>query len=321
MARLSGALTLFLAAIAAIAAMGALGIGLFLLSSRSSQSIAASTPTLAEPSPTPTASAPTATPTPTPTPTATPTPTPTPTPQPTPDGFYREVIVPILMYHHVGELPPNPDPIRRDLTVSAENFEAQLRYLQDLGFETIRLHDLLYYLTSGRPLPAKPIILTFDDGYRDNYQVAFPLLLKYGYRGSFFVLTDFVDRGLEDYLTWPQIEELYRAGMEIGSHSKDHPDLRNRSFEFLVWQLLGSRQTLEAHIPEPIRFFSYPAGKYDAEVIAVLQSAGYWGALVETQGARHSLLRPYELQRIRVRGSYSVEDFAHWLNYWMFNSP
>jgi peptidoglycan/xylan/chitin deacetylase (PgdA/CDA1 family) len=225
------------------------------------------------------------------------------------------------MYHHVGELPPEADPIRQDLTVSRENFEAQLSYLSGLGFETIPLQDLIYYMTTGRPLPAKPIVLTFDDGYRDNYQVAFPLLQKYGYHGSFFVLTDFVDRGLEEYLTWPQIEELYGAGMEIASHSKDHPDLRDRSFDFLVWQLLGSRETLEAHIPEPVRFFSYPAGKYDDQVIAVLESSGYWGALVETQGAHHSAARPYELQRVRVRGSYSAEDFAFWLNYWMLNSP
>ena len=111
-------------------------------------------------------------------------PTPTPTPVPLPD----QAQVPVLMYHYVSALPPNPDGIRRDLTVSPENFEAQLQYLAEAGYHAITLTDLALHLTQGYPLPEKPIILTFDDGYSDAYKVVFPLLLDYGFTATFFVL-------------------------------------------------------------------------------------------------------------------------------------
>lgn len=282
-----------------------------------SREVASSSPTaVATLSPNPSAT-PTATPT--STPTATPTPTPTPTLQPTPDGFPRVVVLPILMYHHIGEVPPGADEIRRDLTVSVENFEEQLVYLQAQGYQTIALVDVIYYLTIGRPLPPKPIVLTFDDGYRDAYTQAFPLLQKYGFMGSFFPITSFSDEGLDEYLSWEQVAEMAEAGMEFGSHSKDHPDLRDQPYDFLVWQTLGSKESVEAHSGQQVYFFSYPAGRYDEEVIAVLASAGYWGALTEHQGALQSAKTPFELLRIRIRGSYEIEDFIYWLNYWLEN--
>lgn len=262
---------------------------------------------------------PTETLTPIPTATSTPTPTPTPTPQPTPDGFPRVAIVPILMYHHIREVPPGANAIEKDLTVTPADFEAQLAFLKEQGYQTISLEDLIYYLAIGRPLPPKPIVLTFDDGYRDAYTYAFPLLQEYGFIGSFFPITSFSDEGREEYLTWEQVVEMAQAGMEFGSHSKDHPDLRNKSFDFLVWQTLGSKESVEAHSGQTVRFFSYPAGRYDENVIVVLASAGYWAALTEHQGTLQSATAPYELRRIRVRGSYDIEDFIYWLNYWLLN--
>jgi len=261
----------------------------------------------------------TVTPSPQATSTATPTrtPTATSTPLPTSDGVSRVLRVPILMYHYLSSPPPGSDVYRRDLSVSPEQFDAQLRYLQQEGYHTVSLRDLLYALNRGRSLPDNPIVLTFDDGYADNYTNAFPLLRKYGFTATFFVLTGFVDERRPGYLTWEQISKMSRAGMEFGSHSKDHPDLRRRGRDFLIWQILGSKQSLEAHIRPPVYAFSYPSGHYDARVEKLLKEAGYLVAVTIEQGTDQNSDHLLQLKRIRVRGGYNVDKLAEMIAYWM----
>ncbi len=265
--------------------------------------------TLARPStPTPTAT-PTATASPTPTPTPSPTssPTPTPTPGPTPDGVFRTARVPILMYHHIAQPPPNADRIRYNLSVPPARFEAHLRYLKEAGYTTITLDDLIYYLTQGRPLPPKPIILTFDDGYRDNYTNAFPLLKKYGFTATFFIITDLVNQGHPEYLTWDMVREMRAAGMRFGAHGRTHIDLSQADLDQLVWQALGSTEVFQVELGEPARYIAYPSGKYNDQVIAVYKSAHYWAGLTTQQGATHESTRLFELKRIRVEHDTTVE--------------
>jgi len=272
------------------------------------------------PSSTPTATAtstvtPTATVTATSQPTATPSPTATQTPTrgPTPDGVARTLQVPILMYHYVSAPPAGADIYRRDLSVTPARFESHLKFLTDAGYHVITLDDLLYALTQGRELPAKPVILTFDDGYEDNYTSAFPLLQKYNMVGHFFIISDFVNQERSGYMTWPQIEEMAAAGQRFGSHSRDHPSLSGQSDDYLVWQALGGKEALEEHLGQHPRWISYPAGQYDDRTIAVYQSAGYWGGLTTQQGATHTLDDIFELRRVRVRGSHSAADLGRLL--------
>jgi peptidoglycan/xylan/chitin deacetylase (PgdA/CDA1 family) len=239
---------------------------------------------------------------------------------PTSDGASREVIIPVLMYHHIGDPGPDADAIRRDLSVSPANFESQLRYLIESGYESISLEALVMHLQTGQPVPSKPVVLTFDDGFKDQYSNAYPLLQKYGLVGTFFVITCFTDQNRPEYLSWPEIELLHAGGMEIGSHSYTHPSLRGQTFEYVVWQVLGSKEAIEARTHEPVRFFSYPSGQYDQLVMQVLRSAGYWGAVTVEPGSLQSSERTFELKRVRVRGSYDVEDFDYWLNHWL-SSP
>ncbi len=251
---------------------------------------------------------------------------PTPTATPTairdllPDDVLREATVPILMYHHVGEPPPGADAIRRDLTVLPGQFEAQLAYLSEEGYQTIHLSDLIMHLQMGHPLPPKPIVITFDDGYHDVFTNAYPLLKEYEFVATFFIITLLADEGREEYLSWAEIKALHAAGMEIGSHTYTHPDLRAQPYDYVVWQVLGSKEAIEARIKEPVRLFSYPSGRYDQQVVEVLKSTSYWGAVAIGQGVHQSSDRTFELQRIRVRGSYDLGDLAYWLNYWLENS-
>jgi peptidoglycan/xylan/chitin deacetylase (PgdA/CDA1 family) len=303
--------------IGAVLISGILAAGVFLLAGPDAgaqivELIRTRTPT---PTSTPTASrtpTPSRTPLPTdtPTPTFTPTPTPTFTPWPTPDGQQRQAVVPILMYHHIAVPPPGADVYGRDLSVLPDDFEAQLAYLHDNGYTSISLYDLQYALALGWPLPEKPVIFTFDDGYTDAYDNAYPLLKKYGFTGTFFIITDFVDNQYPAYMSWPQIEAMARDGMDMEPHSRNHVDLDNRDRDYLVWQILGSRETLAAHIGHEPHFFAYPSGHYDNLTIQILKEANFWGSVTTAWGAQHTLDDMYEMTRMRVRGGEPLATFV-----------
>jgi peptidoglycan/xylan/chitin deacetylase (PgdA/CDA1 family) len=261
---------------------------------------------------TPTATA-TLTPTLTPTPSHTHTPTPTSTPWPTPDSNARtrEVKAPILMYHHVGPLPDAPDMIRIGLTILPDNFEAQLKFLQERGYTSIDFYQMQYALTLGWPLPAKPVLFTFDDAYEDIYQFAFPLMKKYGFTGTVFVPTQFLDENRGGYMNWDQAKELAAAGWRLEPHTKDHIAVDGRSRDLLIYQIYGSMETLRYHLGYQPRFFAYPSGEYDDKAIEILKEVGYWGAVTTDAGQYHRLADAYTWGRVRVSGNEVLADLAN----------
>jgi peptidoglycan/xylan/chitin deacetylase (PgdA/CDA1 family) len=226
----------------------------------------------------------------------------------------RQVRVPILMYHRIEDPPPDADSLRRDLAVRPANFEAQLRYLKQEGYESITLNDLALHLTVGKPLPPRPIILTFDDGYADFYRHAFPLLQRFGFGGTVFLVSAPIDAHNPDFLSWPEVEEMHQAGIKFEPHSYDHPDMRNRGFQFLVFQILAPKEAIEARTGETCRFFAYPSGRYDQFVIDVLRSAHFWGGVLTEQGATHTTDDLFTLDRVRIGGGDSLDDFIRKLN-------
>ncbi len=246
----------------------------------------------------------------TPVPTSEPFPTFTPFPGPTPVIPAEALKVPILMYHYVSEPPDDADEFRRDLSVTPAMFEAHLLYLQEAGYQPITMRRLTYALSGQETLPPQPILITFDDGYRDQYDYAFPLLQKYGYPGVFYIFTYPLDHDDPAYLSWDMVREMHRAGMEFGSHGYRHWDLRGQDVDFLVYEILGSKEAIEAHLDEPARFFSYPSGQYDALAMQVVESAHFWNAVTTELGLTHSFANRYALPRIRVRGGDTVEDLA-----------
>ena len=218
------------------------------------------------------------------------------------------------MYHHIDTAPAGANAVRRDLSVSPKKFEEQLQYLRQQGYESITLNDLVLHLTRGTPLPPKPIILTFDDGYIDAYIHAFPLLKHFGFSGTFFLISAPVDANNPDFLSWDHVLEMHQAGMRFEPHSYDHPDMRNRGFQFVVFQILAPKEAIEARTGEPCHFFAYPSGRYDDYVIEVLRSADYWGGVLTAQGATHSSGDIFTLRRVRVQGADGLDDFIRNLN-------
>ncbi len=235
-------------------------------------------------------------------------------PVPAPDGVHRTAEVPILMYHYISKPPKGADAYRLDLSVTPENFEAQLAWLSGQGYQSVTLRALVYHLTAGWPLPERPVVLTFDDGYRDAYTNAFPLLKEYGYTGTFFILTRPIDDGDPNYLTWDMVKEMYQAGMQMQPHGYRHYDLKGKSVDFLVYEIVGPKEAIEDRTGETVRFFSYPAGSYDRQTIAVLESAHFWAAVTTIQGTTQSSDALFELQRLRVRGGTTLGGFAQLLD-------
>lgn len=239
-----------------------------------------------------------------------------PSPPPTPDGIRRQVRLPILMYHYLSEPLPDADRYRRDLSVSPGLFEQHLVYLQAEGYQAISLYDLLYHLSQGRSLPDKPVIITFDDGYLDNFEHAFPLLQRYGVTATFFVVTELAGyQGVPSYMSWDQLREMTEAGMDVECHARVHEDLTENDADRLVWQVLGCREMIEAELGQRPRFIAYPGGSYDANVIALFASDNYWGGITTRQGNLHDSDRLFEIKRLRVRNTTTVEDLAELLTW------
>jgi len=272
---------------------------------------------------------PTALPTPTFAPTLTPAPTVTPTLVPTfvptatatiavpliitrdANAFNREVTVPILMYHYIEPVPSNnKDQLRADLTVTPDKFEAQLKFLKERGYTSIDLYQFYGALARGDKLPAKPIVVTFDDGYGDLHEYAFPLMQKYNFTGTIFMITDFTDAQKSEYIVWAKALEMARAGWRLESHTKNHPSLEGQSLEFQRDQLKGSMDVLKKNLGYTPRFLAYPYGKFDQNSIKILQEVGYWGAVTTNIGSKHSYGSLYTAPRVRVNGYNELPAFA-----------
>jgi peptidoglycan/xylan/chitin deacetylase (PgdA/CDA1 family) len=226
------------------------------------------------------------------------------------DGTLRRIAVPILMYHYVSVPPEDADVYRRDLSVTPTNFRAQMAFLAERGYTVIGLDDLNLALRWGAPLPPRPVVLTFDDGYADAYHVVFPILREFGYTGTFFVITRRLDEGHPAYLTWAQAREMAQAGMSIESHTSDHLDLRGRDSAFLIDQIQGSIERIEAHTGRRPRFFCYPSGRWDRGAVEALASLGIWAAVTTEGGIEHTTDAMLLLRRVRISGDTDLGTFA-----------
>ena len=210
----------------------------------------------------------------------------------------QPVRIPILMYHHIGGLPAQPDRLRLNLTLSVAHFTAHLAYFRDNGYQTVTLNDVVAAMYGEADLPEKPIVLTFDDGYLDHYTNAFPLLQESGFTATFFIVTSLVGDG--EYVTWEQLREMAAAGMRIEAHGLTHRDLREIGSGGIRHEAVQARQTLEEEIGQPVRFYCYPAGKYTDQTPALMAEAGYLGAVTVQHGLIASPGARYELPRVRI---------------------
>jgi peptidoglycan/xylan/chitin deacetylase (PgdA/CDA1 family) len=225
-----------------------------------------------------------------------------------PPALVASLTVPILMYHYVDEIPPATGPDSPDLTVSPAQFEAEMDYLAVNGYHPVTLEEVYAAMAGRGQLPAKPVAITFDDGGRDNYTVAFPILQKHGFRATFFVITGFV--GNRACMDWDQLRTMHAAGMAIESHTVTHPDLRALDAARLAEELSRSRDALAEELGEDALILSYPQGRYNATVIAAAQAAGYRAAVTTRLWWTSSSPSCYEWQRTQVSPGESLVVFG-----------
>jgi peptidoglycan/xylan/chitin deacetylase (PgdA/CDA1 family) len=224
-------------------------------------------------------------------------------------GANRLQPVPILMYHVISA-PPAKAPYP-ELYVPRASFAAQLGWLAAHGFHAVTLQQVFDSWRGARTLPAKPIVLSFDDGYLSQVRNAMPLLRARRWPG----VLNLEVRNLD--VVWgirpPGIRKLIRAGWEIDAHTIHHPDLTTLGAAQLRDEVAGSRAEIRRRFHVPVNFFCYPAGRYNDTVIAAVQAAGYLGATTTNSG----LARPdelYTLARIRINGTDSISAFAQKLD-------
>lgn len=180
-----------------------------------------------------------------------------------------------LMYHHIGTL-ENPQDEQFPFTITPQMFEKQLLFLKQNGYTVASEADILHARQTGHTHVEKPVLLTFDDGYADNYTALFPLLQKYQAPALIFLVTQRV--GTPGYLTWPQIKQMQASGLvAFGSHTCTHRRLRSLSDEEIVKEITQSKQILEEKLGVPVVSFCYPygAGGFDKRVRPHVFKAGY----------------------------------------------
>lgn len=205
------------------------------------------------------------------------------------------------MYHYTGPLPTNPDALRRDLTVSPQLLEDELAQMRDAGVQTVDLDAVVAYLRGTLTLPDRAAVLTFDDGYVDNYEQAFPLLRRYGMVGTFYIVLDFVGR--PGYMSWDQLREMAAGGMSIQAHSASHADLSLASGAALERQLVEPKRRIEEEVGRPVLHLAYPSGRYNQRAMAAAAAAGYSTAVTTNHGTVLSASRLLDLPRVRARGA------------------
>ncbi len=203
--------------------------------------------------------------------------------------------VPILVYHELGIAPASePYP---GLYVSDPDFETEMAWLAQQGYQAVTLDEVMNAWYHGATLPAKPIVITFDNGYPPQATFAPAVLSRYGWPGVLNEIT-------ADHLDNAQISYLLSLGWEIDSHSVSHPDLTQISSSALQYQVVASRSFLRNTFHIPVNSFCYPSSKYNAAVIAAVKAAGYTNATTENSGYATSA-DPYLLNRFEIEGGLS----------------
>jgi len=210
----------------------------------------------------------------------------------------NEYVVPIIMYHSVN---PKSDPLMKRLIVSPETFERQMRFLKRHHYNVLPLETLVQ-LIKEENVPPKAVAITFDDGYKDNYAYAFPVLKKYNLPATIFIIVNEAGRPQADRLSWDEIKAMQGSGLiTFGSHALGPEPLINvKSKEEVKMQVSGSKKILEQKLARKVNLFSYPEGMFDAGTRQLVIDAGYLAAVATKPGKKYSACDVFALKRIRI---------------------
>lgn len=206
--------------------------------------------------------------------------------------------VPILMYHSVI---PDPEPDNM-LAVSVKSFERQMRFLKKHRYNVVSVEEIADMIKNKKRMPHKTIAVTFDDGYKDNYDYAFPILKKYGLAATVFIITQEVGRPEGDRLSWDEIKSMRDSGLvTVGSHCiGPEPLTKITSEETVKREIFGSKKVLEKELGRPVNAFSYPEGRFNLRIRQLVIDAGYKAAVATKPGKGFPNDDIFALKRLRI---------------------
>jgi peptidoglycan/xylan/chitin deacetylase (PgdA/CDA1 family) len=210
--------------------------------------------------------------------------------------------LPILMYHAIGYEEGNTAKIPK------EKFKEQMKYLKDNGYETLTLDEAYAFFINNKPVPEKSIVLTFDDGYVDNYVEALPILKELGFKATIFMITDLVDK-TPGYMNLQQLKEMQAEGMDIQSHTLYHEHLKQLSYEKQVKTLKESKEFLEKSLNKKIQYLAYPYGEYSEETLKIVKEVGYTMALSTNGRWSDKADGILTLDRVFISGAANLDVF------------
>ena len=222
----------------------------------------------------------------------------------------RTLVLPILLYHRIDVLRPSLPAITRRLTVSPGDFAAQMEWLKRHGFHAVTELQAFDALERGAALPPKPVMITFDDGYRDVLWNASPVLERLGLPATSYVITGRISGPDPSFLTWGELDVLEQRGVAIGSHTVSHLPLTQLGSDQALRELRDSRQALEYHLGHPVRWFAYPYGAEDSRIVALTAQAGYLLAVTTQGGTTQRGDQPLLLHREEVVDTTGVAGLA-----------
>jgi len=233
-------------------------------------------------------------------------PTPTSTPKKVVGQVYAEskpmdycLTVPVLMYHHIQPLQQATDKGQTALNVDPITFDEHMTYLKASGYTAITSLELIQALKNHTLLPNKSVVITVDDGYKDVYSFAYPILIRQGLKATFMIPTGLVMG--DDYVTWDNLREMKSSGfVEIANHTHTHHNMAAGSLEKMRHEILGANQLLEQNLNLTSNIFTYPYGGISDTAITVLQQEGFIGAFSTIQGSLQCESTIMKLQRTRI---------------------
>ena len=215
----------------------------------------------------------------------------------------------ILNYHKI-------DNTFISLAVRPDDFDTQMKYLSENGYHTISPDELYDSLAGTGELPDNPVMITFDDGYEDNYVNAYPILKKYGFKATIFVVTSFLDKNKKGYMSWDQAREMDTNGISIQSHTVDHKSMTDLTDDQLRMELVDSKKKAEKELGHPVNYMAYPTGTYNLHIAQMVKEAGYKAAFTIKYGNVDKASNIYALERVPIfHTEQTNKDFMERIRY------
>jgi len=219
--------------------------------------------------------------------------------------------VPVLSYHNFST-----DRSTNKMIVTQAAFEEQMKLLKDKGYRVITLDQLLDFLDFKSQVPKKSVVITIDDGWRSAYDIALPILKKYGYPATLFVYVDLIV-GSKKTLSWDLIQEMAKNGIDIQGHTKTHRDLTlmdkkqtfKQYFEEIEKELSASARIIKAKVGKDVKYLSYPDGETNHLVIELVKKYGYRGAFTVKRGGNPFFIHDYRINRSMIYGDLDLNQF------------